>query len=378
MTRSFSLVRVANMLLVLFALTAFVGCPSQTATTPAGDESDNGEASVKTELLIELPEKYNTPDGMCLLPDGNVIVSIPNVNDQENGSDPVLLKIKPDNTWEVFYECQPHPKTGKAFPFGVCCDEKGDIYLTDLQWFADTENPDHNSRILWIPVKDGKPGEAKSIAQGMVVANAVLVRDGYMYVSDTTMVPDSKPLLTGVYRFKLDEIKENPVTLTQPLEKDPHTIAVIETHNPDVGFGADGLTMDSKGNLYIGNFADGTVHKVSFDEQGNPSKPEIFGKAPFMKSADGVFCDLATDKIYVADSLANAVQVISPDGTVETLVVDPEESDGLNGRLDQPCEVLIRGDEMLISNFDMPTPGGVNTKFETPNTIVCLKLPKAE
>jgi hypothetical protein len=36
--------------------------------------------------------------------------------------------------------------------------------------------------------------------------------------------------------------------------------------------------------------------------------------------------------------------------------------------------VLIRGREMIISNFDFPVPGGVNTKFEMPNTLSRLSL----
>jgi sugar lactone lactonase YvrE len=204
----------------------------------------------------------------------------------------------------------------------------------------------------------------------MVVANAVVVRNGYLYVSDTTMVPDSKPLVSGVYRFKLDE---EGVEMKRPLIEDPHLIGTMETYNPKVGFGADGMAFDSKGNLYVGNFADGTLHKIAFDDQGHPKPMVLFAKAPFMKSCDGIFCDLKTDKIYVADSLANAVQVVLPDGTVCTLAQDPE-NDGTTGLMDQPSEVLIRGKELVVANFDFPVPGGVNTKFEMPNTLSRIPL----
>ena len=92
-----------------------------------------------------------------------------------------------------------------------------------------------------------------------------------------------------------------------------------------------------------------------------------------MKSCDGIFCDLATDNIYVADSIANAVQIVSPDGVVQTLAVD-EENDGSGGRLDQPCEVLLRGNEVLVSNMDFPVPGGVNTKWDKPYTLSIIRL----
>jgi sugar lactone lactonase YvrE len=305
---------------------------------------------------------------MCLHPNGNILLSVPNVNDQSQPA--VIMKITPDNKAEVFYRPPLHPETKKAYPFGICVDEKGDVYYADLQWFADPEHPNYKSRVMRIPMKNGKPGDAVPVASGMVVANAVIVRNGYLYVSDTIMVPGSKPLISGVFRIKLGP---SCVELKRPLEKDPHLIATMETHNPEVGFGADGMTFDSKGNLYIGNFADGTLHQVTFDAQGKPGPCVIFAKAPFMKSCDGIICDTKTDKIYIADSLANAIQVVSPDGSVQCLAQDPE-NDGAHGQMDQPCEPLLRGKELILSNFDFPVPGGVNTKFEMPNTLCKIRL----
>ncbi len=322
----------------------------------------------QAELLVRMPDFCNTPDGMCLLPDGNILVSVPNVNDQTQPA--VIMKVTPDNKVKRFYDPPLHPDTGKAYPFGICVAPNGDVFYADLQWFANPKEPNYKSRVMRIPMKNGKPGKAVVFCSGLVVANAVVVRDGYLYTSDTIMVPDSKPLISGVFRFKLDE---EGVEVKKPLIEDPHVIATMKTYNPDVGFGADGMAFDSKGNLYIGNFADGTLHQVKFDAQGKPQPATIFAKAPFMKSCDGIFCDLATDDIYIADSLANAVQVVTPDAKVYTLAQDPE-NDGKDGLLDQPCEVLIRGREIVVSNFDFPVPGGVNTKYELPNTLSRIPL----
>jgi sugar lactone lactonase YvrE len=323
---------------------------------------------LKSELLAVLPDYINTPDGMCLLPDGNVIVSVPNINDDTQNA--FLLKVTPDDEVSIFYPCPDHPVTKKAYPFGITVGPNGDIYYADLQWFANPEDPGFNSRVMRIPMVGGKPGKAETFASGMVVANAVIIRGGYLYVSDTMMIPGSKPLISGVFRFRLDEAG---VELKQPISEDPHLITTMKSYHPEIGFGADGMTFDSKGHLYIGNFADGTLHQVKFDAQGNPSPSTIFAKADFMKSCDGIFCDVTTDEIYVADSVANAVQVVSADGSVRTLVQSPA-SDGLDGGLDQPCEVLLRGDELIISNFDFPVPGGVNTEYETPGTLSKVRL----
>jgi len=342
---------------------------------PAPEEpaaAEGPEPLSQAELLVTFPEKYNSPDGMCLMDDGSILVSVPNINDREDP--PAIVKVTPDNEIEPFFDPPPHPDTGEAYPFGINLGPNGDVYYADLQWFADPENPNYKSRVVRIPMEDGKPGEPEVVVEGMVVANAVIIRDGHLYVSDTTMVPGSKPLVSGVYRIGLDE--ERPVKLKRPLEEEPHLIATVLTHNAEVAFGADGLTFDSKGNMYIGNFADGTVHKVEFDEEGNPknARPSpVWAKAPFMKSCDGIFCDLKTDKIYVADSLANAVQIVDTDGTVTLLARDPE-GDGTDGRLDQPSEVVKRGNKIIAANFDFPVPGGVNTKYETPNTLCVIPL----
>ena len=173
-----------------------------------------------------------------------------------------------------------------------------------------------------------------------------------------------------MFRFKLGE--EN-VKLKTPLREDSHLIATMKTYNEKIPFGADGATFDDKGNLYVGNFADGTVHKLAFDKCGKVTSNGIFAKASILKSCDGIWYDRRTNKIYVADSMANAVQMVSMDGTVQTLAQDPD-NDGSGGRLDQPCEVVVRGKEVIVSNMDFPVPGGVNTTFNKPHTMSVIKL----
>ena len=201
----------------------------------------------------------------------------------------------------------------------------------------------------------------------------MVVRDGHLYVSETQIDPEAKPAVSGVFRFKLEELEGDPVELATPITDDPHLVATIETHNEELPLGADGLCFDAGGNLYIGNFSDGTVHKLEFDTEGKVTSNTIFAKADCMKSADGLFMDAGSGKIYVADSKANAVQVVSPDGSVQTLAQNGE-TDGLDGGMDQPCEVLIRGKEVIVSNMDWPVPGCVNQQYDKPCTLAVIKL----
>jgi len=367
--------------------------PETPETTPetTPEEADPSKPLKQAELLLELPDEYNTPDGMCLLPNGDVILAVPNVNswlaavaeDPENAVQdppPVLLKITKDNQFEKYYDPPKHPVTGTAFPFGMCVDPEGkNLYITDLQFFANTANPGNNSRVLRIPLDENyqPAGDPVVVIEGMVVANAVVIRDGYLYVSDTTMVPKkdpadrTEPQISGIFRVKLEE---EGTKLTLPLMEDPHLVAWIKTFNPDCTFGADGLTFDAEGNLYCGNFADGTMHKIAAADLGAGKEAPVWTKADFMKSCDGIFYDAKTEKIYVADSIANAVQIVDPtDGSVQVLAID-EENDGTGGKLDQPCEVLVRGNEVIASNMDFPVPGGVNKTWDKPYTISVIKL----
>jgi hypothetical protein len=63
------------------------------------------------------------------------------------------------------------------------------------------------------------------------------------------------------------------------------------------------------------------------------------------------------------------------DGSLKTLWMNGD-TNGADGGLDQPCETLIRGNELIIVNFDMPFPGLKNAAFDKPYTMSVIKLKK--
>ncbi len=324
----------------------------------------------KAELLVELPDYCNTPDGMTVLPDQSVIVSVPNFNDQK--APPLLVKITKDNKVEDFYKLPPNPETGRMGPMGIRVAPSGNLFLADNQIFHGKDGKPlmGKSRLVRIVVKDGKPEKLVTVASPLNVANGLTIHGGYVYMTETVLVPGSKPLVSGVFRFKLDE--EN-VQMQTPLEKDPHLVLKIESSG-DIGFGADGLCFDKSGNLYVNCFEAGVIRKVKLDDAGKVVSNEVFAQAPFMRSTDGMDYDPRTDKIYVADLMANAVRVISMDGKVETLAVNGD-TDGSGGLLDAPCEALVRGNTIVVANMDFVVPGNdkvkgsVDTKFDKPTHL---------
>ena len=319
------------------------------------------------ELFVQFSAGCNTPDAMALLPDGSIVLSMPNFNNLADGAS--LMLITPDNKVKKFLDLPNHPVTGDPVgPLGVCLAPSGDLFLADYQM-----NGKRQSRVLKIVMKDGKPTEIVPVITGFRVSNAVICRDGCLYVSETQIDTESKPATSGVFRFKLEELEKDLVTLADDETKDPHFLAIVKCYNKELPLGADGLCFDAKGNLYIGNFSDGTVHRFTFNKKGKVKSNTIFAKADCMKSSDGLFMDSTTGIIYVADSKANAVQMVFPDGSVKTLA-QSGDTDGLDGGMDQPCEVLIRGREVIVSNMDWPVPGCINKKYNEPCTLSVIRL----
>jgi len=342
---------VAGIMLVVVCVSSVTGCAKQ----PKG----------KAALLVTLPDYCNTPDGMALLGDGSFVLSVPNFNDPTPGA--FIMKISADNKVSKFFIPPPHPKTKVAAPMGICLAPSGDLYYADNQFSPDTPE---TSRLMRIAVKDGQAQEAVTVVSGINVANAVAIKGDYVYVSETVLIPDSKPLISGIFRFK---IGDEGIVLKSPVKDDPHLITTITSYNEAIGYGADGLCFDTKGNLYCGNFADGTIHKIIFDEDDNVKSNTIFVKDEKMKCADGLFCDLKTDRILVADMVQNAIQMVHPDGSVETIACNGD-TDGADGGIDQPCEAILRGNEVIISNMDWPFEGVVNTTWDKPYTLSVVKL----
>ncbi|HUT93460.1 MAG TPA: hypothetical protein VMY37_28610 [Thermoguttaceae bacterium] len=408
MSRTARLVRWSLVLLASVGLATLAGCPPSSPSSPAapggpasgpappqvtapsvsgtpsgemaGAESPAAEATAgeagasacaplkKSELLVELSlDTCNTPDAMCLLPDGNVLLSMPNFNDLSQPS--ALMKITPDNQAEEFLKLPVNDDTGKPLgPLGICVAPSGDLFLADYQMEGDRK-----SRVMRIVMEEGHPKEIVPVIVGFHVSNAVVCRGEYLYVSETQIDPKAKPATSGVFRFKLEELEDAILELATPETDDPHLIATFETFDEELPLGADGLSFDGDGNLYVGNFSDGTVHKLTFDAEGKVASNEIFAKSECMKSADGLFFDPETKKIFVADSKANAVQMVSLDGSVQTLARNGD-TDGLDGGMDQPCEVLLRGREVIVSNMDWPVPGCINSEYSKPCTLSVIKL----
>lgn len=374
----------ASLMAAIFILAA--GC----ASTPKKAHENHAP-----RLLIRLPTSCNTPDGAALDAKSNIILSIPNFNNGALLKDgligtpapPKIVKIDKNNELTIWYEFREedmHPDTGKIGPMDCAFGPDGNLYVADMQVFWDNH---HQSRLLRINVIDGRPVSMDAVVEGFMISNGVVFKGDTLFVTESVLEYPNKgeknsKLLSGVYAFKIDELKDGCLILPPFDENNPerHLMEVFRSSGR-IGFGADGVAVDGKGNLYTSIVEDGLIYKTSFDDKGEPVETSLFARSNDMVSADGIVWRKEDNRIYVADILNNAVHVVDMNGNVQTLHKN-SDTDGADGSLDQPCEVLIRGNELIVVNMDMPwedpTRLLVNTKIDEPYTISVIPLGRGD
>lgn len=238
-------------------------------------------------------------------------------------------------------------------------------------------------------IRDNKIEKTTVVAHSLSHPNGVRIYKDHIYVT-VSMLPKVKRsdglCVSAVYRFKLDD--EN-VAMTNTLA-DKNLLLKLVTNNADCKYGADGIVFDNKGNLFVGNFGDGAIHKIVLDKDGKVASNTVFARTDFntrasakdfrekmvkakMRTTDGICVD-EKDNLYVADFSNNAVNKVDRQGHITVLAQSPD-CDGSDGGLNQPGEPIVWNGKLVISCFDAVTgPNKVNTKHDKTHTLAYLEL----
>lgn len=363
---------------VLLGLCFAIGCqqkPKENANGVNTGNLDSAQATVQTigdpKLLYTLPARYNTPDGLALAPDGTVYLSVPNLAD--NASPGVIVTFGSDSV-RFFTSLPAHPDTKHACPMDLAFGPDGNLYYADNQYENDKN---FKSRLMRITMKNGKADRIEPVVVGFALSNAVLWKGDTIYVTDSQWDMPDNDKGSAVLRFPLKELNKGLVTL-KPKTMDPHVLVTFTTNVNETGVdnGADGLDYDSKGNLYTGSFGDGTLYKMTLRPDGTLASNEPVSVSTPIACIDGLVVDRKTDRLYLCNSRMNAIQTVDiPTGTVNTLLQNGD-TDGKDGRLDQPAEVLLKGNRLFITDFDKPEKKFVNTKSDDVHTMSYIDLSK--
>ncbi|MFC3695744.1 hypothetical protein [Chenggangzhangella methanolivorans] len=340
--------------------------------------------------FLDLGSEINTPDGLGMAPDGTLILSVPNFNNDHlletkaiaKASPPFMAAIGKNDRLTRWYEFKPadlHPKTGRVGPMDNAFGPDGNLYVTDMQVFYG----ENISRILRIDVRDGKAVGSTVVAEGFGASNGLYWRGDTLFVTDSKMAARGKgreggPLTSGVYALTLAEMNKGPISIAPYDAKnpDPRLVHAFSSDN-HMGFGADGVTGDDQGALYVSVIEEGRIYKLALDGANKATDVKAFAESPEMTSSDGLVFDEKRRVIYSADFLGNAIHAVDMSGKVTTLQKNGDVT-GEDGRLDQPAEVIIRGNQLIVVNMDMAwaTPGlSVNTKVDGKNNLSMIDLP---
>jgi len=377
-----------KLLLAAALLACLVPSPALTAQTAA-------------HLFLKLPPFVVTPDGMAIAPDGSLVVSCPNFASYTQGTGKAavpacLAKIDLNGVAHKWIELPPMAETGRICPMGIEFGPDGALYMVDNQnWLAGNgANGEINQgRILRLVIRGDKLEEFTVVAKGISHPNGIRFHNGNLFVT-VSMLPKVKRadglLVSGVYRFPANG-KDIQVTDTLA---DKSLIASFITHNRYTQYGLDGIAVDGKGNLFVGNFGDGTIHKLVLDAEGNvvantlfaqtdfditrdPAKPDFLDYAAKTKlrTTDGICVD-ASDNLYVADFSNNSIAKVTPQGKI-TVLAHNADNDGQLGGLNEPGEPIVWGGRLIVSNFDAVSgPDKVHTQHHSPATLSVVELHK--
>jgi sugar lactone lactonase YvrE len=318
---------------------------------------------------IELPDEWNTPDGMVVAPDGSILLSCPNTNDDKPGS--FILRIGKDDKVSEVVKLPEHPDTKKPCgPLGIDVGPDGNLYVADNQSFT---TPDYKSRLLRVVMKDGKAEKVEVLVTGLIMANAVSCWGDSVYLTESKFTNDpTPPMRSGVYRFKLSELKADAPIALKPNGEDTHVCARMTTQNMK-WVGANGMGFGADGTMYVCNFGDAKIEAYTFTPDGKVASHTMVARLQGMMSCDGMKVHPKTGEVYIADFLGNAVHKVNPKSGLVTTIAKNGNTDGRKGRLDRPSEPCIRGNKLYVSNIDLPLAGN---QYDKPHTITVIELPE--
>ena len=346
-----------------------------------------------SQLLVTFDPSVTTPDGMSIDPTGALVVSCPNYADQTKPA--CFMRVEKIGAPATLLALSPVlPETGLSCPMGITFGPDGDLYVCDNQAWSGSEKGQFKGRLLRLKFENNKLVKTIVIAEGMEHPNGVRFHKGLLYVTQSLLTRIKDPsglMVSGVYRFSPDDVG---LKVANTLE-DSNLIVKFVTKNKNCQYGVDGLVFDSKGNLFVGNFGDGLLHKITFDANGkvagctdfaktdfdyslDPKKPGFLDKAMLakMRTTDGICID-HKDNILVADFSNNAIAKVTPEGVI-SVVWQNGDSTGVDGMLNEPGEPIIWKGFIVVCNFDAVFGPNhtdkVNTKADMPATLVGIPL----
>ena len=277
--------------------------------------------------LIQMPPSCTTPDGMCVSPEGKLVIAAPNNARTQPGA--IFTLDAPGGTPVKWFEVPALEETGYSQPMGVCFGPEGELYVCDC-------NKKGLGRLLRFTFRDGQVAGCETVADHLDNANGVKYWKGRLYLTQAFLYGVERTdgaATSGIYMFNATD--RNVRVGNRPT--DPQCVFSDVTRNPKIKCGLNGVAIDSKGNLYTGNYGDGRIWRLKLGDDGKVAEATEFVPASAgVKTPDGLCVD-AADNLYVADMFGVAAVKVTPAGEVVFLqkggFVKPSEPCAWKGSL---------------------------------------------
>lgn len=322
---------------------------------------------VKPTLFADLGETFSVPDGLAIDANNNIVLAVPNYLSFDEHGAKIVTFDKDGKILNVFDDLPKHPKFGKVHPMGIEFGPDGNLYVADNLCFSTS---DAESRILRVNYKDGKPVDCDVVVEGTYVSNAIRWNGDYLYLTDSILQNlGGGGNMSGVLRFSLEELSGD-----KPVKADQSKHLITKYEGEAGGFGADGMDFDAEGNMYVSMFSGGQVYKTTFNEDNSVKETKLLINSPAFECGDGMIFDKEANKLYLTNSKMNSVWVYDANANTMQRLWENMNSDGADGSLDQPCEPLVYGNELIVVNFDYSFPQLMNRESDKINTISKFKI----
>lgn len=281
---------------------------------------------------VAMPASCTNPDGMCVDPQGRLVIACPNNDRKQPGA--VFRIEKPGDAPVKLFDVPVCPESGYASPMGICFGPEGELYVCDNQ-------KDSRGRLLRIVFKDGKIESCETVASGLDNANGVKYLNGKLYLTQAFLYNVKRgdgAASSGLYMF---DAKDRDVRVVNDPADDRCVFSDV-TRNPAIRGGLNGVAIDHRGRIYTGNYGDGHVWRLTPGADGRIVKSEMVVPADGgIVTPDGM-CSDEKGNIYVADMRGDAAVVISECGKVRTVK---------KGGFKSPSEPCLWKGSLYVANY---------------------------
>jgi sugar lactone lactonase YvrE len=311
--------RSALVVIAVLALVAVVGPPS------IADSPDDEDATVQVLRTYDA-DANELPEGIAIDKDGNIYLTMTFIGE--------LRRVDPDGS-EHLVATLP---TGNGFgPTGLAVDEDGNVYAAVVTFDPATQGV---YRVTPEGEAERLPGsEAIGFPNGLAFGD-----DDELYVTDTN----------GGAVWRIPDGGSAELWIQDPL------LAGDDSAPLPFPVGANGITYDD-GTVFVTNTELGSVVTIDVDDDdGTAEDPEVLFQDPALGGADGITID-EEGNLYVAVITQSTIVEIDEDGDDWDVIADG--SDGLDFASSLVFGQGHRDDETLyFVNFSTgPFFGGVRT-----------------